>query len=123
MDSIVEKKSFEFAIRIVNLYKFLIGNKKEYVLSKQLIRSGTSLGANIAEALQAQSRADFIAKMNISLKEAAETKYWLRLLAATEYLTDSEINSILNECIELEKMLYNIVRSSKNNIIQEKLKN
>ena len=75
MDAIIEQKSFRFAIRIVNLYRFLRYQKKEFVLSKQLLRSGTSIGANIAEAEQAQSRADFIAKLNIALKEAAETNY------------------------------------------------
>ena len=113
MDNIIESKSFDFAIRIVKLCRYLTENKKEYVLSKQLLRSGTSIGANISEAQQAQSKADFISKMNISLKEAAETKYWLKLLAATGYLTEKETFTILNECIEVEKILYNIVRTSK----------
>jgi len=90
-----------------------MSRKKEYVLSKQLLRSGTSIGANIAEAQQAQSDADFLSKMNISLKEAAETKYWIRLLKATDYLTETESQSILLECIEIEKLLYSIVRTSK----------
>ena len=80
MEQTVERKSFCFAVRIVKLCKYLRNTQKEYVLSKQLLRSGTSIGANIAEAEQAQSRADFIAKMNIALKEAVETNYWLRLL-------------------------------------------
>ena len=90
MEDLIKTKSFEFAVRIVKLCKYLNETKKEFVLSKQLIRSGTSVGANISEAQQAQSRADFISKMNISLKEAAETKYWLKLLGATEYLTEKE---------------------------------
>jgi four helix bundle protein len=113
MANVIEDKSFDFAVRIVKLNKYLIEKKKEFVLSKQLLRSGTSIGANIAEAQQAQSDADFLAKMNISLKEAAETKYWIRLLKATDYLTEAETKSILSECIEIEKLLYSIVRTTK----------
>jgi four helix bundle protein len=113
MDNLVESKSFDFAVRIVKLYRYLTDTKKEFVLSKQLLRSGTSIGANISEAQQGQSTADFISKMNIALKEAAETKYWLRLLQATSYLSVKEAGSILNECVELEKILYSIVRTSK----------
>ena len=113
MDNVIEKKSFDFAIRIVNLYKYLCKNKKEYVLSKQVLRSGTSIGANVSEAQQAQSKADFISKISIALKEATETNYWLRLLNATEYLSQSEINSILDDCIAIEKILTAILRSSK----------
>ena len=80
MDNVIESKTFDFAIRIVNLYKYLCDQKKEYVLSKQVLRSGTSIGANVAEAQQAQSRLDFISKMSIALKETTETKYWLKLL-------------------------------------------
>lgn len=86
MENIIEKKSFDFAIRIVKLYKFLCNEKNEFVLSKQLLRSGTSIGANVAEAQQAQSKADFISKISIALKEATESKYWLRLLNATDYI-------------------------------------
>ena len=113
MDATVEQKSFRYAIRIVNLYKYLRGKKKEFVLSKQLLRSGTSIGANIAEAQQAQSRADFVAKLNIALKEAAETNYWLRLLCATDYLTDDEFRSVHDDCIEIEKMLTAIIKAAK----------
>ena len=113
MANIIEEKSFSFAIRIVNLYKHLNETKKEFVLSKQLLRSGTSIGANVAEAEQAQSTADFVSKMNIALKEASETKYWIRLLASTSYLTEAEAASILNDCVELEKILVSIVKSSK----------
>ena len=113
MNNVIENKSFDFAIRIVNLYKYLCKNKKEYVLSKQVLRSGTSIGANVSEAQQAQSKADFISKISIALKEATETNYWLRLLNATEYLSQSEINSILDDCIEIEKILTAILRSSK----------
>ena len=113
MANIIEQKSFEFAVRIVNLYKHLSETKKEFVLSKQLLRSGTSIGANVAEAEQAQSKADFISKMSIALKEASETKYWIRLLASTSYLTKAESVSILNDCVELEKILVSIIKSTK----------
>ena len=92
--NIIELKSFEFAVRIVNLYKYLISKKKEYVMSKQLLRSGTSIGANIAEAERAQSKADFNAKMCIALKEASETYYWIRLLFHTEFLTEREFHNL-----------------------------
>ena len=113
MANIIEQKSFEFAVRIVNLYKHLSETKKEFVLSKQLLRSGTSIGANVAEAEQAQSTPDFVSKMSIALKEASETKYWIRLLASTSYLTEAETVSILNDCVEVEKILVSIIKSSK----------
>ena len=113
MANIIEEKSFAFAIRIVNLYKHLNEVKKEFVLSKQLLRSGTSIGANVAEAEQAQSTPDFVSKMSIALKEASETKYWIRLLASTNYLTEAESASILNDCVEIEKILVSIIKSSK----------
>ena len=113
MANIIEEKSFEFAIRIVNLCKYLNETKKEFVLSKQLLRSGTSVGANVAEAEQAQSTPDFVSKMSIALKEASETKYWIRLLASTNYLKEAETVSILNDCVELEKILVSIIKSSK----------
>ena len=99
MANIIEEKSFAFAVRIVNLYRHLNETKKEFVLSKQLLRSGTSIGANVAEAEQAQSTLDFISKMSIALKETSETKYWIRLLASTNYLTEAEAVSILNDCV------------------------
>ncbi len=113
MANIIEEKSFAFAIRIVNLYKYLNETKKEFILSKQLLRSGTSIGANVAEAEQAQSSPDFVSKMSIALKETSETKYWIRLLASTNYLTEAETISILNDCMELEKILVSIIKSSK----------
>ena len=113
MEATAEQKSFRFAIRIVNLYKYLRKEKKEFVLSKQMLRSGTSIGANIAESQQAQSRADFLAKLNIALKEAAETDYWLRLLHATDYMSDAEFYSVHDDCTELEKMLTAIIKSTK----------
>ena len=113
MDNIIEEKSFRFAIRIVNLYKYLCRTQKEFVLSKQLLRAGTSIGANVAESQQAQIRADFIAKLSIALKETSETKYWLRLLTATDYLTKEESQSIFADCVELEKLLVSILKSTK----------
>ena len=107
------KKSFDFAIRIVRLYRYLCEKKKEFVLSKQLLRSGTSIGANVAEAQQAQSKADFVSKISIALKETTETKYWLRLLNATDYLSDVEIETLLADCVEIEKILTSIIKSSK----------
>ncbi|MBQ4544708.1 MAG: four helix bundle protein [Oscillospiraceae bacterium] len=113
MDNIIETKSFDFAVRIVNLYKYLTDTKKEYVLCKQMLRSGTSIGANVAEAEQAQSKLDFVSKMNIALKETSETKYWIKLLKATDFLSEKESNSLLADCVELEKMLVSIIKSSR----------
>ena len=113
MERIVQKKSFQFAVRIVKLCKYLREEQNEYILTKQILRSGTSIGANIAEAQQAQSKSDFAHKMSIALKEASETDYWIRLLHATDYLSGKEKDSILLECEELIKMLTAIVKSSK----------
>ena len=113
MANVVEEKSFQFAIRIVRLYQYLRSKKKEFVLSKQLLRSGTSIGANVAEAQQAQSRADFLSKINIALKEAAETEYWLRLLRATDYMVEKEFRSIYDDCEQVKKLLVAIVKSTK----------
>lgn len=113
MDNVVIDKSFRFAVRIVNLCKFLRETKNEYVISKQLLRSGTSIGANAAESQQAQSRADFVSKLNIALKEAVETDYWIRLLHETEYLTNEQFDSIMVDCDELERLLASIVKTSK----------
>ena len=113
MDSISEQKSFQFAVRTVNLCKHLRSAKKEYTLSKQLLRSGTSIGANISEAQQAQSKADFVSKLSIALKETTETKYWIRLLYATDYLSEQEYRSIFSDCVEIEKMLVASVKTAK----------
>ncbi|MBQ9929189.1 MAG: four helix bundle protein [Oscillospiraceae bacterium] len=109
----VQEKSFRFAVRIVNLCRYLQTERKEYVLSKQLLRSGTSIGANVAESQQAQSRADFISKLNIALKESYETDYWLRLMFETQYLNAQEFESVIADCKELEKLLIAIVKTSK----------
>ena len=111
-ENIIEKKSFTFAIRVVNLYKYLTSDKKELIMSKQLLRCGTSIGANISEAERGQSRADFTAKMNIALKEANETHYWLRLLNATEYLDNKMFESIENDIKELVAILTAICKKT-----------
>ena len=114
-DNVVKDKSLEFAVRIVNLYKFLVNEQKEFVMSKQILRSGTSIGANIREAEQAQSRADFINKLNIALKEANETEYWLELLIRTEYITREQYESINKDSTEINKLLISIIKTTKNN--------
>ncbi len=105
-ESVVLDKSFDFAVRIVNLYKHLSQEKKEFVWSKQLLRSGTSVGSNVEEAVGGISKADFRAKLGIAYKEARETKYGLRLLHAADYLNDKEFNSIFNDSDELRKLLF-----------------
>ena len=108
-------KSKNFAIRIINLSKFLNNEKKEYTLSNQILRSGTSIGANIKEANYAQTKKEFIAKMQISLKEASETEYWLELLFATDFISENQFKSLSNECSELIKLLISTLKTSKNN--------
>lgn len=115
-ENVVRDKSFEFAVRIVNLYKHLSQEKREFVLSKQLLRSGTSVGANVEEAIGGISKADFRVKLSIAYKEARETSYWLRLLHATEYLNDKEFESIYSDSDEQCKMLYSIIKSSTKNL-------
>ena len=102
-----------FAVRIVNLYNYLTDTKKEHVMSKQLLRSGTSIGANVFEGKQAQSRADFASKMSIALKEASESGYWIDLLHETQYLTDSEFQSLFADCKRIIAVLTKIVKSTK----------
>lgn len=114
-ENIVEIKSFQFAIRIVNLYKHLTFEKKEYVMSKQLLRSGTSVGANVAEGERGQTKADFYAKMSIALKEANEAYYWLRLLYAAEYLTEKEFVSLEIDIKEIIAVLMAICKTTQEN--------
>ena len=113
MNNAIEEKSFQFAVRVVNLCKYLRDEKKEFILSKQLLPAGTSIGANIAESQQAQSRPDFISKLCIALKEASETNYWLRLLRATDYLSETEYRTMIVQCKELERLLTSILKSTK----------
>lgn len=112
-DNIILIKSFDFSVRIVKLYQYIIKNYKEYELSKQVLRSGTSVGANIEEAIGGVSRKDFINKMGIAYKEARETNYWLRLLNSTDYLDNKLATSLINDCEELIKILTSILISSK----------
>ena len=115
-DNVIEKKSFVFAIEIIKLYKVLRENKKEYVLSKQVLRSGTSIGANIKEAVRGQSKKDFVSKMNIALKEANETEYWLELLLETNYIDEKKYHKILSDCKEICRILNSIVKTSRESL-------
>ena len=109
-DNVIVIKSKAFALRIINMYKYLTTDKKEYVLSKQVLRCGTSIGANVKEAIRGQSRADFYAKMSIALKEASETEYWLELLYEANYISKNQYESIYPECQELIKILISICK-------------
>ena len=111
--NIVRDKSFAFAVRIVNLYKHLKNDKKEYVLSKQLLRSGTSVGANVREAVNAESKKDFIHKLAIAQKECDESIYWLELLVETNYLNKEESKSLVNDATELLKIIRSIIITTK----------
>lgn len=106
-------KSKKFALRIIKLYQYLCENKKEFVLSKQILRSGTSIGANVKEAICAQSKPDFYAKLYISLKEISETEYWLELLHESKYIENNHFESIYNDCKELLKLLTAITKKAK----------
>ena len=117
-DNIIAQKSFNFAIRCIKLYKHLTSkiNNKEYVLSKQLLRSGTSIGANIEEALGAQSTADFVAKLSIAYKESRESYYWIRLLYATKYISEKEYDSLITDLEDIINIIAKIkLTTEKNN--------
>ena len=113
--NLVKDKSFAFAIRAVKLYKILCDERKEYVLSKQMMRSATAIGALVRESEHAQSKADFINKLSIALKEANETEYWLQLLRYTDYLNEAEYGSIAADCKELLRLLISIIKTTKEN--------
>jgi len=113
-DNVVQTKSYDFALRIVKVYKYLSQEKKEFVLSKQLLRSGTSIGANIEESIGGQSKADFFAKMTIAYKEARESKYWIRLLRDSDYLTIEQSDDLLKDVEELLKIIGSIQKSIRN---------
>jgi len=115
MDNLIFTKSKSFALRVIKLYQFLVDKKKEYVLSKQLLRSSTSIGANIRESKNAQSKADFINKMNIALKEADETLYWFELLTESEILPKEMVEDLMNENESIIKILTKIIKTSKIN--------
>ena len=112
-ENAIVTKSKAFALRIIKLYKYLCSKKREFVMSKQIMRSGTSIGANVREATRAQSTPDFISKMNIALKEAEETCYWLELLHESEYLDEKAFNSLYDDSLELLKILASIVKTSR----------
>jgi len=113
-DNILLDKSLKFASRIVKLYQHLSRDKHETVLSKQIIRSGTSIGANANEAVYGSSKADFVAKLQISLKETAETEYWLRLLIMADYLTEDEGKPLIEDCLEIKRILISTLNTAKN---------
>lgn len=119
-ENAIKTKSFAFSLRMVKLYKILLQDKKEFVLSRQLLRSGTAIGALIREAEHAESRADFIHKMAIAQKEANETEYWLDLLFFSEFLSQEEFKLFKNEIMELKKILSSIIITSKNNLKTKK---
>jgi four helix bundle protein len=112
-DNVLQNKSYAFAIRIVKATQYLMNEKKEYVLSKQLLKSGTSIGANTEEAIGGQSDKDFYAKLNIVYKEARETSFWLRLLRDTNYFEESQANSLLSDCEEILKIVGSIIKTMK----------
>ena len=114
-DSILLDKSLKFAARIVKLHKYLLKEKHESIISKQIIRSATSIGANANEAIYGQSKADFLAKLHISLKETAETEYWLRLLVLSDYITEVEGKSLIDDCLEIKRILIATLNTAKQN--------
>ncbi|NCD42360.1 MAG: four helix bundle protein [Bacteroidia bacterium] len=114
-ENVVKNKSFTFALRIVKMYQFLCEQKKEFILSKQLLRSGTAIGALVREAEQAESPADFIHKMAIALKEANETEYWIELLFQSNYIDETAYNSIKTDLTEILKLLISIIKATKQN--------
>ncbi len=111
--NILKEKSYKFALRIIKLFQYLSKEKKEYVLSKQVLRSATSIGANLEEAYQAESKADFIHKLSIANKEAFETEYWLRLLRDSEMLEKKIANSLIEDSQELKKILVSSIKTAK----------
>ena len=114
-ENVLLDKSLKFAARIVKLNKYLVKDKKETIISKQIVRSATSIGANANEAIYGVSKADFISKLQISLKETAETEYWLRLLILSEYITEKEGESLLNDCLEIKRILVSSLNTAKEN--------
>ncbi|MBQ8360749.1 MAG: four helix bundle protein [Bacteroidaceae bacterium] len=115
-NNVTQQKTYAFAIRIVNLYRYMCKEQYEYILSKQLLRSGTAVGAIVSEGVHAQSRADFLNKMNVALKEAQESEFWIRLLHDTDYLTDEMFESIHEDCVEIVKLLTSIVKTLKDSM-------
>ena len=118
-NNIILEKTMDFSVRIVHLCKYLSSEKKEYRLSDQLLRCGTSIGANVHEAHNGQSNKDFLAKIYIAYKESAEAEYWIKLLIKTEYLTQEQGKSILSDCIEIKKILTSIIKTLKENMLKK----
>jgi len=112
-DNIIVKKSYSFALEIIKIYKFLINEKKEYVISKQMLRSGTSIGANIHEAIASESKKDFIHKLGIAVKEARETSYWLNLSKDSDYVSDEQFKNLNSNCDEVIRILNSIILTTK----------
>jgi four helix bundle protein len=115
-ENVIQNKTFKFSVRIIKLYKYLCMNKREYILSRQVLRSGTSIGANVKEAIYAQSTKDFVSKFSIALKEASETEYWLDLLIASNYIEKEKCKEIKAELLEINKIITSIIVTSKKNI-------
>ena len=118
-ENTVARKSYSFSVRCVNLYKYLSEEKHDCIIGKQLLRSGTSVGANVKEAVRGYTKADFASKISIALKEASETEFWIELLRDTDYITASQADSMLNDCVELIKILTSILKKTKENINKE----
>ena len=114
-ENVIVEKSKAFALRIIKMYQYIVKEEKEFVMSKQILRSGTSIGANVKEAIRGQSKPDFYAKMNIALKEASETEYWLELLHESGYIEDPAFQSIYDDCQELVRILVSITKTQKYN--------
>ena len=114
-ENVIVEKSKAFALRIIKMYQFIVKEEREFVLSKQVLRSGTSIGANVKEAIRGQSKPDFYAKMNIALKEASETEYWLELLHESGYIEEQAFQSIYDDCQEIIKILVSITKTQKFN--------
>ncbi|MCL2338782.1 MAG: four helix bundle protein [Proteobacteria bacterium] len=119
-ESILRQKSEKFTTRIINMYKYLCKEKKEFVISKQVLRSGTSIGANVSEAGSAFTKKDFISKLGISLKENAETLHWLKSLKSTGFLSEKEFESIYNDCLEISRLLNASIKTAKKNMADNK---
>lgn len=115
-ENILKEKAYKFALRIVKLYQYLADEKREFVMSKQVLRSGTSIGANIEEANQAQSKLDFIHKLSISQKESFETHYWIRILRDSNFLNEKLADSLLRDCEEIQKLITSSIKTSKTNL-------
>jgi four helix bundle protein len=112
-ENFIKNKSFDFALKIIKIYQFLVTDKREFVLSKQFLRSGTAIGALVREGEQAESKADFIHKLSIALKEANETEYWLELLSKSNYLDETTVNSITADLKEILRLLTSIIKTTK----------